>query len=177
MKNTNIITAMLATATIAALPAVAAADHRSQLRTTLLGEVGTHANDIEDFVPVSPARRYDSIVVTARGGMVPLTGVKIQYADGRIVQPFQRGLVLKAGQSVVVDVPDDEPIKMLVLDYDEHKSSRWGDRATARVEVVGQRIPRIRYQGVRYDNVPITRVEPRDELRFNWRGGVFVRIN
>ena len=79
MKNHNLITAILAAATVAAVPALAAADHRDDAGWTKLGEVGTHANDVEDFVPI--------------------------------------------------------------------------------------------------DSVPITRVQPRDELRFNWHGGVYVRIN
>ncbi len=177
MKNSNIITAILATAALAAVPTIAAADRRGQPVQTLLGEVGTHANDIEDFVPVSPARHYDTITVVARGGMVPLTGVKIQFADGRIVQPFQKGLTLRAGQRVTFDVPEDQPIKMLVLDYDERKSSRWGDRATARVEVIGQHTRHLKHEGVRYERVPMTRVEPRDKMRFDWRGSVYVKVD
>ena len=146
MKNSNLMKAVLATATLTLLTTAAVADRRTkQTYSAKLGEVGTHANDVEDFVPVSPAQRYQSITLVARGGAVPLDGLKIQFSDGRIVQPMNRGLTLRPGQRVTIGVPENSPIKMLVLDYDERRSSQMGDRATARVEVIGTAAAPLRY--------------------------------
>ena len=201
MSNSKLVTVILATATVAALTAAATADRnggrdadrnaapngdrngdrdgdrRSRQTQTTLGEVDTHARDAEDYVPIAPPARYDTITLTARGGTVPIAGLKIQYADGRIVQPMARARVLRPGQEVAIDVPDDEPIQMLVLDYDERRSARMGDRATARVEVLGLRTQRVRYQGQRYDRVPLIQIRPRDAVHFNWRGRAFIRAN
>ena len=183
MKNQNLITAMLAAATVAAVPALAAADYRPTHGMTKLGEVGTHARDVEDFVPISPARRYDQIVVQARDGVVPLDGIKVQYADGRIDRPFAKGF-LRPGERIVISVSDDQPIKMLVLDYNERLSSRYGDRATARVDVYGhsdrrrddgRRADRPRYRQQRVDHRD--RGEVTVQPRYEWRGGIYVRID
>jgi hypothetical protein len=198
MKNTTLTALLLSAASVAALPTLAAADYRFTPQLTKLGEVDTHANDAEDYVPVA-SERFDSIVIIARDGVVPLSGLKVQYTDGKIDEPFSRGF-LRPGERLVVDVPKGKPIKMLVLDYNERMSSRWGDRATARVEIYGQANPRFEerehdWKG-RYDreNGRVDQPRPRYEAprqrveappprvqnqtpRFEWRGGVYVRVN
>lgn len=182
------LTTLLAAATVAALSSTALADHDRVPNRGLikLGEVGTHMADAEDYVPVSPARRYDAIVLQARDGVVPLSGVKVQFADGRIIRPFGHD-TLMPGERIRIDVPDRMPIKMLVLDYNE-RDRRWGERGTARVDVFGQRLSRIdrddrtdrtdRHDR-RDDRFDRTRPYDRRDTstRYEWRGGIYVRVN
>lgn len=140
MKNKKLITLLAAAATAVAVPSIAAADRAPRggwsSGWTSLGVVDTHKDDVEDFVPVSPARHFDSLVVQSNGGVIPLDGIKIQYTDGRLYQPYARG-VLRPGQRMTIDIPEGEPpIKMIVLDYGHRGARDVRARATARLEVL-----------------------------------------
>lgn len=197
MKNRTLISLLAAAATAVAVPTLAAADRPQRggwsSGWTSLGTVDTHKDDAEDFVPVSPARHFDSLTIQSRGGVVPLDGVKIQYTDGRIFQPYARG-VLRPGQRMTIDIPDNEPpIKMIVLDYGARNGRDLRARADAKVEVLafddgrGDRRDRRddRYdRDDAYDNRTDTRgrvyttpYQNNNEPRFVWRGGIFVRVN
>jgi hypothetical protein len=155
-KKLSIVAALVAAV---AVPAVASADHDRRYesrfdergRWTSIGEVGTHAHDAEDFVPVSN-QRLESIQLTAEGRPVRLDEIKFQMADGRIVESrVQR--TLHDGQSIVLDVPTDMPIKMLVLEY-ANRGPFYRGHEDSRLEVRGLTAAR------RYD---------RDDDRYDYR--------
>lgn len=186
MKNKTLVS-ILAAATVAAVPAIAAADHDRSPRGRVmnLGEVDTHARDAEDFVPVAPAQYFDKIVIRAEGGVVPLDEVKIQYSDGRIYYPHASG-VLRPGERMQIDVPRNSlPIKMIVLDYG-HRDRRMERYAEAKVSVAGVTEARRTNRPIRrpaydrsYDNgYPRDAYDNRTSQpgRWEWRGGVYVRI-
>lgn len=147
-----------------AVPALASADHardarfddRSYAAWTMIGEVGTHAHDAEDYVAVSTAQRLDQIELTAEGRPVRLDDVKFQMADGRIIER-DVNLTLRDGQRIVLDVPEQGRVKMLVLEYANHGPFYRGSEKS-RVEVRALALRdwkdsvRDRRQDVRYDD-------------------------
>jgi hypothetical protein len=190
----SIVAALVAAA---AVPAIASADHdrRSDNRTpirhetgygqgyaggwTSLGEVGTHANDAEDYVPVNTRQRMTQIELTAQGRAVRLDDVRFQLEDGRIVVS-DVNRTLRDGERIVLDVPAHSPLKMLVLDYANrgpffrgHEDSRIAVRGL----VASDRNDR-GYDGG-FDRQPDVSVRDRRTTtggRFVIRGGVRVRI-
>ncbi len=224
MTNKN-KTLSLATVLAAALafPALAAADHAPTTRPTtqavLIGTVGTHTHDAEDYVPVSAAQQFQRLELRASGNPVALDQVKIQYADGQLRTAGVRG-TLRPGERVVIDVPAYPlPVKMLVLDYG-NTGPYWRARETAHLEVYGlitvAAAPRHRHgntvdrrtddrhdrrdlhdrhdrfecgndartprapRAVRYQEPEPAYPAPTPVstgARFEWRGGVYVRIN
>ena len=61
--NKTFLTTALTAASLAAVPALTSADHyRMTPQLTKLGDVGTHAADAEDFIPV-PGQRFDPVAV------------------------------------------------------------------------------------------------------------------
>jgi hypothetical protein len=182
MKN-HIKMSLIATLAAAlALPAIASADHdRTNGRWARIGEVGTHAHDAEDYVPVNSPQRFERIELRAEGRPVRMDDVKVQFADGRIYE-VDVSQTIHPGQRVVLDVPSYSPVKMLVLDY-ANRGAHYRAREDARVSVRGltssygdrdydRRTDRRDYR--RTDRVQ--RNDARIDNRFEWRGGVYVRI-
>lgn len=182
-KNKNLLIAtILAAAT--AVPSLAAADHdrRPTLRSTQIGEVGTHSHDDEDFVPVSTNDRFERLELRAEGRPVRLEAIDVQFVDGRKYRVEVRE-TLRPGQRVMVDIPAYSPVKMLVLDY-ANRGPFWRAREESRIEIRGitadfrDRDRRdVRYRDrdrrdVRYRD----RDDRYEDPRFQWRGSAYIRI-
>lgn len=187
MTRTNKLS-ILALCAALAIPAVASADHdRYSDRWTRLGEVGTHRHDAEDFIPVHTNERFESLELVSEGRPVRLDAILVQYEDGRDYRADVNWL-LRPGERVMVDIPAFSPIKMLVLEYD-NPGRHWRAREDARVEVRGLSADR-RYErdrrtdrDRRYDDrggyyQRDRRYEDRryNDTRFEWRGGIYVRV-
>ncbi len=177
---------LLALCSALAIPTLASAEHRD--RWMKLGEVGTHRHDGEDYVQVHTHERFESLELTTEGRPVRFDGVLVQYQDGREYRA-DVNWVIRPGERVMIDVPAYSPIKMLVLEYD-NPGRHFRAREDARVEVRGLTVDRDdrRYQRERRDD-DRRRYEPRDrrtdrrhddrrdhDHRFEWRGGLYVRI-
>jgi hypothetical protein len=179
-----------ALATAIAVPSLAAADRdrddrrsdrsdRRGMRGTHIGDVGTHVHVAEDYVPVNTRQRFERIELRAEGHAVRMDGLQVQFDDGRIYKADLRRTI-HPGQRVVVDVPSYSPIKMLVLDY-ANRGPHYRAREDARVSVRGlmstyrdrhdvrdRRSDRDRRDRT-YDNRPV-------DNRFQWSGGVYIRV-
>ena len=130
----------------AAAPASAFADHgrgyghgrdARDAAWIQIGDVGTHAHDAEDYVPVAPGTRLDRLELAARDGTVAIDGVQVQFADchSEFVDVHRR---LFPGQAMAIDLPDcGQSIQMLVLDYG-NQGPYWRARETAHLQVLGQ---------------------------------------
>ena len=161
---------------------------RDRDRWMKLGEVGTHRNDGEDFVQVHSNEIFESLELTTEGRPVRFDSILVQYEDGREYR-VDMNLMLRAGERVLVDVPAFSPMKMLVLEYD-NPGRHFRDRETSRVEIRGMSADRYdrRYDNRRYDDrrggyyQRDRRTDRRDvdrryhDNRFEWRGGVYVRV-
>jgi hypothetical protein len=190
MTRTNKLSLIALCAALAA-PAIASADHRDNERWSRIGEVGTHTHDAEDFIPVSTQERFSSLELKAEGRPVRMDGVLVQYTDGREYRADVHWL-LRPGERVMVDVPAFAPIKMLVLEYD-NPGRHWRAREESSVEVRGlsfddrrdddrdDRYRDRRDNGGGYyqrDRRTDRRYEDRraTDTRFEWRGGIYVRV-
>lgn len=187
MTRTNklSLTTLSAALALLAVPAIASADHRDNERWTRIGEVGTHSHDAEDFIPVSTNERFESLELTGEGRPVRLDAIKVQYADGREYRADVNWL-LRPGERVMVDIPAFSSPKMLVLEYD-NPGRHWRAREESRVEVRGLSADR-RERNDRYDDrrgyhQRDRRTDRRydddrrgSDTRFEWRGGIYVRI-
>ena len=139
MKNNKKLAIATLLAVGAAVPGLAAADHRDRSRRGAgwqnLGEVGTHVHDSEDYLAVR-GQRLDALQLRARDSAVAIDGVQIQFADGRneFVAVHQW---VRPGQPVMINVPESSsPVKMLVLDYG-NSGPYWRARETAHLQVLG----------------------------------------
>jgi hypothetical protein len=192
MTNTKKLS-FIALCAALAVPAIASADRprdrdrdRDRDRWTRIGEVGTHAHDAEDFVPVNSNERFESIELKAEGRPVRMDGVRVQYTDGREYRA-DVNWVLRPGERVMVDIPAYSPVKMLILDYD-NPGRHWRAREESTVEVRGLSFDDRRDDRDRYDNRDRgysqrdRRTDRRDDdrratdTRFEWRGGIYVRV-
>jgi hypothetical protein len=175
---------------------------RDNQRWTRIGEVGTHTHDAEDYIPVNTNERFESLELKAEGRPVRMDGVLVQFQDGREYRA-DVNWVLRPGERVMVDIPAYSPIKMLVLEYD-NPGRHWRAREESSVEVRGlsfddrrddrdrdrydrDRDDRDRYDRDRRDNGggyqqrdrrTDRRADDRrsNDTRFEWRGGVYVRV-
>jgi hypothetical protein len=196
MTRTNKLTklSLLALCAALAIPAVASAQPRDRFdrthdrdrggRWTTLGEVGTHGHDAEDFIPVRTNERFESLELTSEGRGVRLDSILVKYEDGREYRA-DANWVLRPGERVMVDIPAYSPIKMLVLEYD-NPGRHWRAREDARVSVRAMSADRFRDR--RYDDrAGYTQRDRRtdrryddraryNDTRFEWRGGIYVRI-
>ena len=191
MITTNKLSFIALCAALAA-PAIASADHRDNERWTRIGEVGTHSHDAEDFVPVNSNERFESIELKAEGRPVRMDSVLVQFQDGREYRADVNWL-LRPGERVMVDIPAYSPIKMLVLEYD-NPGRHWRAREESSVEVRGlsfddrrDRDRSDRYDRDRRDNGGGYQQRDRrtdrryddrraNDTRFEWRGGIYVRV-
>ena len=186
MTRTNKLS-LIALCAALAVPAIASADHRDNERWTRLGEVGTHTHDAEDFIPVSTNERFQSLELKAEGRPVRMDGVLVQFQDGREYRADVNWL-LRPGERVMVDIPSFSPIKMLVLEYD-NPGRHWRAREESSVEVRGLSFDdrRDRDRDHRYDDrggyyQRDRRTDRRyddqrpSDTRFEWRGGIYVRV-
>jgi hypothetical protein len=180
---------LLAAATV--IPGAASADPGDRFdrrgdrdrggRWARLADIGTHVHDADDFVTVRNGQRFDQIELVVRGNAVRLDDVKIQFEDGR-EYTADVDQTIRPGQRVVLDVPSRSPIKMLVLEYG-NRGPHYRAREDARVVVRGLTSS---YRDWYYDRderrsdrVDRRRFNPRArdvDSRFEWRGGVYVRI-
>ncbi|HUQ01497.1 MAG TPA: hypothetical protein VM261_03330 [Kofleriaceae bacterium] len=205
MTKTNKPTKLTLLALCAALavPAVASAQPRDRFdrtdrtydrdrgagRWSTIGEVGTHGHDAEDFIPVRSNERFESLELVAEGRGVRLDSILVQYEDGREYRA-DANWILRPGERVMVDIPAFAPIKMLVLEYD-NPGRHWRAREDARVSVRALSADRFRDRrnddragyGQR-DRRTDRRTDDRrtddraryNDTRFEWRGGLYVRI-
>lgn len=177
-KNHKLFLATLLAAAVAA-PTLAAADHPRPVRSTPIGEVGTHSHDAEDYITVSTNQRFERLELRSEGRPVRLDAVDIQFVDGRKFRVDVRE-TMRSGQRLMIDVPSYSPIKMLVLQYD-NPGRKWRAREDARVEVRGvvaeHRRP-VRRDTRYLDRTRPARPEPVEyqDTRFQWRGGVYIRV-
>lgn len=176
MTRTNKLS-LIAFAAALAIPALASADN-DRSRYTLLGEVGTHSHDAEDFIPVQTNERFESLELTSEGRGVRLDSILVQYDDGREYRADVNWM-LRPGERVNVDIPAFSPIKMLVLEYD-NPGRHWRAREDARVEVrglsAGRRVDRDDRRGGYYQRDRRTDRRPAADTRFEWRAGIYVRV-
>ncbi|KAB2910893.1 MAG: hypothetical protein F9K40_01755 [Kofleriaceae bacterium] len=160
---------------------------RDRDRWMKLGEVGTHRNDGEDFVQVSSNQVFESLELTTEGRPVRFDSILVQYQDGREYRA-NVNVMVRPGERVLVDVPAFSPMKMLVLEYD-NPGRHFRDRETSRVEIRGLSSNRYdrRYDDRRYDDRrgyyqrdrrTDRRADDRrhHDTRFEWRGGLYVRV-
>lgn len=155
----------------------AAAEPRSRAdRWVWLGEVGTHRHDANDYVPIATKQRFDQIELRARGQAVRIERVLVQYLDGRDYTIDMRGMLMP-GARVVLDVPAYSPIRMVVLNYN-NRGPYWRAREEARVAVRG--LQSRRYERPRMDRRDDAYGRDRGDrpldARFQWRGGIYVRV-
>lgn len=175
-KNNKLFLATLLAAAVA-VPTLAVADRdRKNVRSTPIGEVGTHAHDAEDYITVSTNQRFERLELRSQGRPVRIDAVDIQFVDGRKFR-VDVDETMRSGQRLMVDVPSYSPIKTLVLQYD-NPGRHWRAREDARVEVRGVVAENRRpvRRDTRYnDRRQPERVEYVDP-RFQWRGGAYIRI-
>jgi hypothetical protein len=151
------IAKLLTTLAVAAMPAVASADHdapyqpaawrqpreaqwhrpqteaRYQERNKL-AEVSADPRDGRDVIQL-PAGDFDYLELRARDAPIVLRDVMVQFADGSVMHTGSRGTIIP-GQGRVVDLPRGRsPVVALIADYGGGYR-RW-ERTPARLEVFG----------------------------------------
>jgi len=189
LRSTPLLVTLLAAAV--AVPAVASADHERapMRRNAQLGVVGTHRHDAEDYMRVTSRERIERLELRVEGRPVRLDGIDVQYLDGRTFR-VELADTVSSGAPLVIDVPSYSPIKMLVLDYD-NPGRHWRAREDSRLEVRGviadgerardrdrrevrdRRDRRDRHGRDREVRPP---VPPIEDARFQWRGGLYIRV-